>query len=540
LRLLRKLSQIQHDRGFIDDESLLEISSSVKVPLYHLEGLVSFYTYFRRVPPARVSIQICRDIACKMASHQTVSEKIQKEYGSRNDIEISFTSCTGRCDSALSVLVNDQPVAIQNEKDWQDFQSFVEEPDSLKINLPTDPLRWKCNPYQNQDDWYSTFINLLEEKSLTEFSHYCIKNIEESGLRGMGGAGFPTGKKWQMVADENAEFKTVICNADESEPGTFKDRVILKDLSHMVIEGMIIAGLSVGAEKGIVFLRHAYAPEQRILEQAIEQARKKGLLGQNILGTGKNYDIEIFVSPGGYILGEETALMEALEDRRGEPRNKPPYPVQEGYLGKPTLINNVETYALAASIVHHSLEWWQEQGEGDYSGLKFIPVSGDVNSPGVYEVPWGTTFREIIEKAGGMKNDKPLQAFLPGGASSNFLCEADLDLPLDFDAVRNAGSMLGTGAIITFNEDRNLLEMGQNITEFFRNESCGKCVPCRVGCEKGANLVNQISNQQNLKDVLPVLEEISETMQQTSICGLGQVALNPVMSVLKNFPGKVL
>ena len=289
-------------------------------------------------------------------------------------------------------------------------------------------------------------------------------------------------------------------------------------------------------KRGLSILRHEYGREQKALEAALDDARQRGTLGENAAGSGQPFDIEIFVSPGGYILGEETALLEALEDKRGEPRNKPPYPGTHGLWGKPTLINNVETYALATSIIHHGPEWWSDQGRGDIAGLKFVSVSGDVNSPGVYEIPLGMPVSELIELAGGLPEGQTLQAFLPGGASSNFLPASAVDTPLDFDSMKAAGSMLGTGAVIVISDQHNLFDLATNIVTFFRNESCGKCVPCRMGSQQAVQILESVQSGESGNESLDILPDLGETLEQTSICGLGQVALNPVLSLMKNVP----
>jgi NADH:ubiquinone oxidoreductase subunit F (NADH-binding) len=264
-----------------------------------------------------------------------------------------------------------------------------------------------------------------------------------------------------------------------------------------------------------------------------------GVLGPDACGSGRPFDIEVFVSPGGYILGEETALLEALEDKRGEPRNKPPYPGTVGLWGKPTLINNVETLAMAAVIVARGPEWWKARGVRGAAGLKFFSISGDVAQPGVYEVPLGTTIRELIDKAGGMKSGRKLLAILPGGASSNFLPADKVDTPLDFDSIKAAGSMLGSGAVVAIGEGTDLFALASNVVAFFRNESCGKCVPCRAGSHRATELLEALQCGQASASELSVLPELGETLAQTSICGLGQVALNPILSMLKHFPGSV-
>jgi NADH:ubiquinone oxidoreductase subunit F (NADH-binding) len=282
-------------------------------------------------------------------------------------------------------------------------------------------------------------------------------------------------------------------------------------------------------------LRHEYAPEQMRFEAELRRAYDRGILGRTD-ANGWKFDIEIFVSPGGYILGEETALLEALEDRRGEPRNKPPFPGTHGLFGQPTLINNVETLCMATMILARGADWWKAQGAPGFSGLKFISVSGQVTNPGVYLVPTGTTVRELIDLAGGMKDGRALLAFAPGGASSNFLPADKADVPLDFAALQKAGSMLGSGALVVVAEGTDLLALATNVVKFFRNESCGKCVPCRVGSQKAVEILEGVQAGTMPKSSLDILPELGETMLQTSICGLGQVAVAPALSVLKSWP----
>jgi NADH:ubiquinone oxidoreductase subunit F (NADH-binding) len=348
-----------------------------------------------------------------------------------------------------------------------------------------------------------------------------IAALKASGLRGMGGAGFPAGAKAELVRKEQRTPKYVICNADESEPGTFKDAKVLADVPHLVIEAMLLACQFVGAARGILFLRHEYLPEKVRFEAALASAPLDGI------------EIEVFVSPGGYILGEETALLEALEDKRGEPRNKPPFPGTHGLHGQPTLINNVETFAHVPAILAKGAAWWKSQGTNGCAGIKFIAVSGHVEKPGVHEVPLGTTVRELIDLAGGMKDGKRLLAFAPGGASSNFLLADKADVKLDFAELAKAGSMLGSGALVAVAEGTDLFALATNVTKFFRNESCGKCVPCRVGSQKAVGLLEAVQAGALPRTALNVLPDLAETMTLTSICGLGQVALNPVLSVMK-------
>jgi len=538
LELLREMNRLQSERGFLDDATLRELAVRRNVPLYRLEGLVSFYSHFRRTPPPEVRVDVCRDIACCMAGCQQLKDDLQSEFADSARVEVNEVSCLGRCDTPPAVAVNDVPMS--GEQGLAAVRALLdssEERSAQRSAAPLQPNRFKCDPYTDPVERYGTVKSLIAAES--SLGDECIRVLSESELRGMGGAGFPTGKKWELVAGEPAQPKYVICNADESEPGTFKDRVILERLPHLVIEGMLLAGLTVGARRGIVFIRHEYERERQAVERAIALATDAGILGENAAGSGQAFEIEVFVSPGGYILGEETALLEALEDKRGEPRNKPPYPGTTGLWGQPTLINNVETFALATSIIHHGCGWWESQGAGAFSGLKFVSVSGDVERPGVYEIPIGTSVRELIELAGGMRAARLLKAFLPGGASSKFLRAESADTPLEFDAMSKAGSMLGTGAVIVIGEGRDLFALANNLVRFFRNESCGKCVPCRVGTEKAARLLEQVQTGGVPASELDVLPVLGETLEQTSICGLGQVALEPVLSMMQQFPDDI-
>ncbi len=535
MRLLRELMRLQHERGFIDEAALRDLSSRERVPLYRLEGLVSFYPHFRRTAPPASTVDVCRDVVCSMRGCGELTSELRSKLQDNGDAELHEVSCLGRCETAPAVSINDTTVPQEAVSDFDELLDLMNEPvEGHHDDSPETSPQWKCDPYRTAADRYGTVKALTAGKH--DVAAACIAPLKSSNLRGMGGAGFPTGQKWELVANEQAETKYVICNADESEPGTFKDRVILETLPHLVIEGMLLAGLTIGAEQGIVYIRHEYEQQRRALEAEIARAQVAGILGENAAGSGQQFDIEIFISPGGYILGEETALLEALEDKRGEPRIKPPYPGTHGLWGKPTLINNVETFALATSIVHHGSAWWNEQAAENYAGLKFVSISGDVAKPGVYEIPVGTTVTELIERAGGMRNGQPLKAFLPGGASSNFLTAAHANTPLDFEAMQQAGSMLGTGAVIVIDDTRDLFALATNLVRFFRNESCGKCVPCRIGSEKAVELLEDVQAGTRETTELQVLTELGETLEQTSICGLGQVALNPILSMLECFP----
>ncbi len=396
----------------------------------------------------------------------------------------------------------------------------------------------------------------------TRDAEQVLREIEIADLRGMGGAGFPTARKWRAVRDTPGKVKYVICNADESEPGTFKDLELLRRTPHLVIEGLVLAGLVTGAEVGFIYIRHEYHEEIERLRDAIRAAEQAGFCGADILGSGLSLPLEVFVSPGGYIQGEETALLEAMEDRRGEPRNKPPFPVTHGLYGQPTVINNVETLAWVPAIVLRGGEWYRDQGVNGATGLRFVSVSGDVNRPGVYEVPFGQTVRELVlETAGGLRDGQKLKAIATSGPSGGFLPafikRADLpqgfvkdrlplaaegldilDLTLDLKMLAAIGGMLGA-AFVVYGDRADMVQQALNCVEFYRNETCGKCVPCRVGSQRLVDLVTALRDGKSSRTELQVIPELAETMNLTSICGLGQVAANPITSVLKYFPDDV-
>jgi len=505
--ILAELSRLMHERGWVSNEAAREIATMLRVPLFRVEGLLSFYPAFRRSPPPRVAIDVCRDMSCWLQGGEALCREV-RALG-QGDVEVREVSCVGRCERAPVAAVNHVPVEGATLDGLRVFARGELAPPAHEP--PVAARAWRLG------------TDLPAARAFDAVA--VIAELREAGLRGMGGAGFPTAQKWDLVRNTPADAKYVVCNADESEPGTFKDRAILEELPDLVLEGLWLAARVVGASRAIVYIRHEYDRACRTLHAALDRA-----------GDLAPCPTEIFVSPGGYIMGEETALIEALEDKRGEPRNKPPFPGTHGLFQKPTVINNVETLAASAAIGRRGAAWWKAQGVRGCAGLKFIAVSGHVARPDVYEVPMGTTVRELVERAGGMLDGRPLLAFAPGGASSNFLGPDKLDTPMDFAAMQAAGSMLGSGALVVVAEGTDLLALAANVVRFFRNESCGKCVPCRVGSEKAVEMIEDVlAGRRPVRD-LAVLEDLGEAMRLTSICGLGQVALNPLLSIRQNFP----
>jgi NADH:ubiquinone oxidoreductase subunit F (NADH-binding)/NADH:ubiquinone oxidoreductase subunit E len=527
--LVPELNAIQARLGWLPREELVALSRELRRPLYEIEGLISFYPHFRTDPPPKVAVHGCHDLTCWLAGADERLASVRARLEGDEDVEFTEVSCLGRCDIAPAVAVNEHPAALE------DTEALVAaaRADDMGQAAPTPSGRaepWPNDPYAAGEERYRVLRSVLTGERTTQ---EVIAAVTDSGLRGMGGAGFPTGRKWQLVADQPAGLKYAICNADESEPGTFKDRQILADEPHLVLEGLLLGMVCTGAEQGYVFIRHEYGPEEHVLRAEIEAIRAAGLLGTDVLGSGRTLQLDIFTSPGGYILGEESALIEAMEGHRGEPRNKPPFPGVHGLWGRPTLMNSVETFADVPVIVERGAQWWRDQGVGDSVGWKFFAVSGHVERPGVYCVPMGTTARALLDEAGGMAGGAALQAIQPGGASSNFLGPDQLDVPLDFGTLADAGSMLGSGALVAIAEGTDLLAAATNVLRFFRDESCGKCVPCRVGSTKAHTLLTEAMSTGGLDDAgRERILELELVMRKTSICGLGQVALGPVVSVL--------
>ena len=532
--LIPMLMEIQERLGWLPREELEALAREQKRPLYEIQGLVSFYPHFRTEPPAGVTVRVCHDLTCWLNGAEDRIAQLHEQYGDTGDVEVVEISCPGRCDIAPAATVDEQPARLD------DVEMLVEVKRSGDNDLGAVVAYgpeggWPNDPYGPGEPRYQALRALLSGEITPQ---QVIDDLEASGLRGMGGAGFPTGKKWELVRGEEAVdgsgIKYAICNADESEPGTFKDRQLLAEQPHLVLEGLLMGMVVTGAEEGWVFIRHEYGLEEAVLHAELENLREQGLIGDDVLGSGRRLSLDIFTSPGGYILGEETALIECMEGHRGEPRNKPPFPGVWGLWGRPTLMNSVETFADVPIIVARGAQWWQDQGLGDSAGLKFFAVSGHVARPGVYCVPMGTTIRDLLDVAGGVAGGAALESVQPGGASSNFLGPDHLDVPLDFGTLAEAGSMLGSGAVVVIAEGTDSLAAATNVLRFFRNESCGKCVPCRVGSTKAHDLLTDTLRTSGELDEgrRARLLELELTMRKTSICGLGQVALGPVVSVL--------
>jgi NADP-reducing hydrogenase subunit HndC len=378
-------------------------------------------------------------------------------------------------------------------------------------------------------------------KAITEMTPaQVIDVLDKSGLRGRGGAGFPTGSKWRFVAKTMSNKKYVICNADESEPGTFKDRLILEGDPHAIIEAMVIAAYAVGANEGYVYIRGEYTLAQQRLHQAIEQAKEMGLLGEHLFGTDFSLDLHVHSGAGAYICGEETALIESIEGKRGEPRARPPYPTTNGLWNKPTLVNNVETLANVPAILRHGAEWYRAIGTPSSPGTKVYTILGNVNVTGLIEVPMGITLREVIAiYTQGMKNGKTFKLAQTGGSSGSIIPASLQDTPMDFDSFNKAGVALGSGALLICDEDTCVVDLAKVLLNFFRVESCGKCTPCRVGNQRAYEILTNISEGTGTQADIQDLIKLSDNLYQLSNCGLGQTAGAPIRDILNYFRAEV-
>ena len=374
-------------------------------------------------------------------------------------------------------------------------------------------------------------------KVLTEMTpEDVIKSISDSGLRGRGGGGFPTGRKWSFAAAQPKGQKYVCCNADEGDPGAFMDRSVLEGDPHVVIEAMAIAGYAIGADQGYIYVRAEYPIAVKRLQIAIDQARENGLLGKNILGTGFNFDLELRLGAGAFVCGEETALMTSIEGKRGEPRPRPPFPAVKGLFGKPTVLNNVETYANIPQIILKGADWFASMGTEKSKGTKVFALGGKIHNTGLVEVPMGTTLREIIEEiGGGIPNGKKFKAAQTGGPSGGCIPAEHLDIPIDYDNLISIGSMMGSGGLIVMDEDTCMVDIAKFFLEFTVDESCGKCTPCRIGTKRLYELLDKITKGKATMEDLDKMEELCYHIKANSLCGLGQTAPNPVLSTLHFF-----
>ena len=509
-------------------------------------------------------ILVCQGTGCTSSKSPQILEnfkKIIEEKGIKN-VRVIKTGCFGLCAKGPIVIIRPEDTfyAQVTPEDCEEIiQSHIIEGkvvdrllckdiDGTKVTKLDDLTFYKkqkrialknCGVINPEDideyiafDGYRALARVLIEMTQDEV----IETIDKSGLRGRGGAGFPTGKKWRATKDAKGDTKYVVCNADEGDPGAFMDRSILEGDPHAVLEAMEIAGYAVGAEKGYIYVRAEYPIAVHRLQIAIDQAREYGILGKNIFGTDFSFDIEIRLGAGAFVCGEETALLESIEGRRGQPRVKPPYPAQSGLWGCPTLINNVETYANVAQIILKGADWYSSIGTAASKGTKVFALGGNVNNVGLVEVPMGTTLREIVfDIGGGIPNGREFKAAQTGGPSGGCIPKEHLDTPIDYESLKEIGSMMGSGGLIVMDDTKCMVCLAKFYLQFTVSESCGKCTPCRIGTKRMLEILERLCSGEGDEYDIYKLEKLAANIKKASICGLGQSAPNPVISTMKYF-----
>lgn len=543
--LLPLLHEAQDHFGYIPEEAAVAIAKAINVPLSDVYGVIEFYSLFFKHPIGETIVHVCNDPACAMAGADSIFKLLnQKESFKfsgeiKPKITIEVAPCLGLCEHAPAMLVKGQPVVSKGLQSWEEiFDPSMERPKTI---LGGEVHRLTKNCGKGFTTYLEQYINSGGyqglKKALQLSPEEIIEQVKASGLVGRGGAAFPTGVKWESAAKTEADIKYLVCNGDEAEPGTFKDRVLMEDDPHLIIEGMLIAAYAIGVKKGYFYIRGEYLTSYKHVMKAISEAREAGYLGENILGSDFSFDLEIRRGAGAYICGEETALFESIEGKRGFPRVKPPFPTTHGLFGKPTVINNVETLANIPIILSLGVEEYRSIGTEKSPGSKLFCLSGDVNKPGLYEVPFGVSLRYVIEDlAGGMRSDYPLQAILIGGAAGAIADPSQLDVNLTFEDLRNEGLPLGSGVITVFDETRDLRDVLLRLANFFAEESCGKCFPCQIGTQRQYEIMKRVANRKSKSHDVQDLEDIIATMTDSSLCGLGQTAGSAIGSAIKKWP----
>jgi NADH-quinone oxidoreductase subunit F len=560
-RLLPAFHAVQDRVGWVSRGALNYVCRRLTVPPAEAWGVLTFYHLFATTPRPRVVAHVCDDIACRTLGAAGLCDELAARLGAEGEPwaggEATWrrSPCLGQCERGPAVLVvRAGPVPTRAVLAPAPDADAVERASALATSSTEslDDLR-RVVPQAGQPGLaLLRRVGVVDPTSLDAYRasggyralaaalalgpQGIIEDVTASRLMGRGGAAFPTGRKWEAVAGEPALPHYVVCNADESEPGTFKDRVLMSGDPFAIVEAMTICGIATRSERGFLYIRGEYPEAEARVVNAVAQARIAGLLGDDVAGSGHRFDIEIRRGAGAYICGEETALFNSLEGKRGEPRSKPPFPAQVGLFGKPTVVNNVETLANVLDIVVGGGAAWAATGTGISTGTRLYCLSGHVSRPGLYEFPFGRSLREVIDVAGGVRGGRPLQAVLLGGAAGVFVGPESLDVRLTFEAVRAAGLTLGSGVVMVFDDTVDLPDTLGRIAEFFAAESCGQCVPCRVGTVRQRELLEQLGHGGHARastEQLQLLTELGQAMRDASICGLGQTASSAVESAVQ-------
>ena len=533
--LLQHLCSIQLHYSHIPEEAIQLLSERLNISRVEIVSIVYFYAFLHMRDRGDFDIRFSDNITDRMLGNIPLLESLCKKLGvepgvPRADgrVSIDLTSCTGLCDQGPALLVNGMAVSRLDEDRIHKMVGLIE------AGVPIS--RWPKQFFVIEDNIQrrdKLLDNVITRGSAIEAfvvkgGGAFLESIDKSGLRGRGGAGFKVATKWRICRDAPSKERYVLCNADEGEPGTFKDRVLLNSYANVMFEGMTICGGAIGAKKGYVYLRSEYLYLREALEKTLQERRDAGLLGKNILGRERfDFDIEIHMGAGAYICGEESAMIESMEGKRGIPRDRPPYPVTRGYKGQPSVVNNVETFVAAARIAVFGSDWFRSAGTEQSSGTKLLSISGDCARPGIYEYPYGVTIRQILEDCGA----EDTQAVQVSGAAGFTLPPQEFYRKIAFEDVPTGGSFM------VFNQKRDMLEVVQNFNQFFCHESCGFCTPCRIGGSLMKDLLNKVVVGHATAYDLNEMKKIGHIMKTTSHCGLGTTAPNPILDTLEKFPG---
>jgi NADH-quinone oxidoreductase subunit F len=553
--LVPMLLYAQDEYGFISDAMIAEVARRLHLNTLQVTETLAYYSMLRRRPAGRFHVQICTNVSCMLRGGQRLLEHAKrrleighKEVTKDGVFSLEEVECMGACTGAPAMQIN---YDFYEELTPGKFDRIIEELDAGRkaaaaprttgalherhpAETPVISKRWGITDSQKIEVYRKHEGYAALEKALREMTpQSIIEEVKKSNLRGRGGAGFSTGMKWSFVPKDSSKPKYIICNADESEPGTCKDRPLLEMDPHQTIEGTILAGRAIGARRGFIYVRGEYRYVQEIVDQAIEEAYAAGFLGENILGSGFDFDLCTHTGAGAYECGEETALMESLEGKRGYPRIRPPFPAVVGLYGCPTIINNVETLSSVPAVIREGGEAYAGRGTPKNGGTRLVAVSGHVNRPGIYEVPLGFNMKRFLEEvACGVRGGKKLKAVIPGGSSCPVLRADEIDIPMDYDSLAKAGSMLGSGGMVVMDEETCMVDLARRIMRFYAHESCGWCIPCREGTSWLRKMLDRFHAGAGCAEDITLIGELAKNMLGRTLCPLGDAAALPTISIV--------
>jgi NADH-quinone oxidoreductase subunit F len=553
--LIPMMMYAQDEFGFVSDQMIAEIARRLDLRTVQVEETLAYYSMLRRKPVGKHHVQICTNVACMLRGGAELLEAAKKrlEIGHKETtadgvFSLEEVECIGACTGAPALQVNydffENVTALKFDRLIEDLDAgrkTTPEPVTAgalhprdKTETPVISRRWGIKDSHKIDVYLQHDGYKALEKALREMNPgSIIDEVKKSNLRGRGGAGFPTGMKWSFVPKDSPKPKYVICNADESEPGTCKDRPLMEMDPHQMIEGIAIAGRAIGAKMGFIYIRGEYRYVLDIVQTALDEAYSRNYLGKNILGTGFDFDLVVHTGAGAYECGEESALMESLEGKRGYPRIKPPFPAVVGLYGCPTIINNVETLSTVPAILLEGGETYANRGTPKNGGTRMLCVAGHINKPGIYEVPLGMNMKKFIyEVAGGIPGGKKLKAVIPGGSSCPLMKADEIDIPMDYDSVAKAGSMLGSGGMVVMDEDTCMVDMARRIMHFYAHESCGWCIPCREGTSWLRKMLERFHAGYGRPEDIDLIGDLAKNMLGRTFCPLGDAAALPTISIV--------